>query len=128
MAKKDRFFNPRKMPQGKKCGCASKGCYFCDGCKTTSSKCPNRNKTRDTRHIEKSELQKAIKMKKRNDLRLYARWNLMRAIASRKEWKPKSEMSEQMANYIMVRAEEYLGLLEARISEFADWFDGLHFK
>lgn len=49
----------------------------------------------------------------------------MRAIASRKEWKPKSEMSEQMANYIMVRAEEYLGLLEARISEFAGWFDGL---
>lgn len=65
-------------------------------------------------------------MKKRNDLRLYARWNLMRTIASRKEWKPKSEMSEQMANYIMVRAEEYLGLLESRINEFADWFDGLH--
>lgn len=41
----------------RKCKAVSKEALYCDGCKSTSSKCPLRHKTRDDRCKEKSKLQ-----------------------------------------------------------------------
>lgn len=39
----------------RKCKAWPKEAIYCDGCKSKSSKCPLRHKTRDDRHKEKAE-------------------------------------------------------------------------
>lgn len=44
-----------KRRRGSKCVARGQDTYYCDGCKTTSTKCPYRDKFRDLRRTKKGE-------------------------------------------------------------------------
>ncbi len=58
------------MKRKSKCYATPKWAKFCDGCRTNSTKCPYREKTRDGRHRQKAEAQKEIQngIEKYNDI------------------------------------------------------------